>query len=484
MFLKEVINGYNIEEIVGSSDVEINNLCQDHREVREGSMFFCIKGQNSNGETFVKLARNYGAVCVVCERKLELDLIQVVVKDVREAMSAFACNFYGNPSEKLKLIGVTGTNGKTTTCHLISSIIKNSGRKIGVIGTLGIFYEEKYIPPKLTTPDPIFLNRVLKDMADNGVEYVAMEASAHAISLRKLFGLRFCAKVFTNFTPDHLDFFKTMDEYFKAKISFFDDVKHCFAVYNSDDDRVRNSFIKSGKMSFSFGIKNPSDVFAVNIKETLDGTFFTMNVYDEIVEIFCKLNGLFNVCNCLAASAVCYKLGFDADSIKRGLNAVNAVSGRAERVKNEKNKCVFIDYAHTPDGLKQILSSLRKTTKKRLVCLFGCGGNRDKTKRAVMGEIAGEYADFTVLTSDNPRFEDPDAIINDVEKGLKKKTDNYITCEDRRKAIAYALSYIQDGDVLLIAGKGAEDYQEIMGTKLPFNDKKYVLELLRSEDKN
>lgn len=483
MILKELIKGYNVVDVIGQTDIDIAALCHDHREVKSGYAFICIRGEKENGENYAAQAVQNGAICIVTEKALDVKVTQVIVDDAREAMSAFACIFYGNPSEKMQLVGVTGTNGKTTTCHLISEIIKRSGGNVGVIGTLGVFYCGKYIPPKLTTPDPIFLNKILADMERAGVKYVAMEVSAHACALEKIFGLKFAVKIFTNFTQDHLDFFGNMDDYFEAKKSFILAKDKSVAVYNSDDRRIRKSLINSDKINYSFGIENPSDVFAVNITEGLEGISFVMNLFDEIIPVSCNLNGLFNVYNCLAASLACYVLGFSSVQIENGLNGVSAVSGRAESISNKRGKQVFIDYAHTPDGLKQILTTLRKCAKKRLICLFGCGGNRDKAKRYVMGQIAGEYADFCIITSDNPRFEDPNDIINDVEKGLKEKTSNYITCEDRKKAISYALDYIKEGDILLIAGKGAEEYQEIMGTKLPFSDKKCVLDLLSLEDK-
>ena len=473
MLLGDLLKNVECESVIGES-VGISGLSSSAETTNKGDLFFCISGTREDGHDYARGAYSRGAAALVCERPLEINLPQVIVKDSRKAMSLISANFYGNPAEKLKMVGVTGTNGKTTTCHILRNILTAAGHSSGIIGTLGIFYKNVKMAPDLTTPDPIFLQSVLADMVKAGVEYAVMEVSAHAVALRKTEGMRFRVGVFTNCTRDHLDFFGTMDEYKRAKTEFMTD-KFCdFTVFNTDDDAGREAFLKAGKKSLSYGIDGPSDVFAVNVREDLGGTSFVINLFDNVYSVRCRMAGKFSVYNCLAAASCASVLGIPDGDILEGIRLTSGVSGRIEQVKNSANKTIFIDYAHTPDGLGNVLKTLKKCTAGKLICLFGCGGNRDREKRPLMGEIAGELADFTVVTSDNPRYEDPCDIISDVEKGLRKKTDGYITIQDRRSAIKYAVSKTGKDDVLLIAGKGAEEYQEIMGVRHDFSDKRYI----------
>ena len=478
MVLKDIINGLQYERVIGNILVEVTGLCHTDDEVVLGDLFFCISGEKNDGHEFAYEAVSRGASALVCEREIDLPVPQVVVKDVRLAMGVIASQFYGNPKDKLKIIGVTGTNGKTTTCHIIRNVLRFAGHNVGLIGTLGVFYSGVEIAPSLTTPDPIFLHKVFADMLKAGVEYVVMEVSAHAVALRKLKGIRFEVGIFTNCTQDHLDFFGDMDTYAKAKAEFLTSEYCDFTVYNADDERGMSMYLSAGKKALTYGLDNPSDVFAINVKEELSGTAFIMNLFDNVFNVKCRMAGLFSVYNCLAAATGCAVLGVDFDDIVGGIRLTEGVSGRVEMIKNKQNKKIFVDYAHTPDGLKNILQTLKKCTAGQLLCVFGCGGNRDKGKRSVMGEISGEYADFTVLTSDNPRYEEPYDIIGDIETGLRKKTVNYITIQDRKSAIRYAVSKMGENDVLLIAGKGAEEYQEIMGIRHDYSDKKYLQKLL------
>ncbi len=477
MLLSELTDALAEKEVIGG-DAEIEKLCMSDKEAGRGSLYFCIKGNRYDGHDFAQRAVAKGAVAVVCSKKLGLGVPEVVVGDVREAMSLMAGRFYSNPADKMRIIGVTGTNGKTTTCHIIANILKKAGRKVGIIGTLGIKYGKVSIAPEMTTPDPIYLHRIFSDMADDGVEDVVMEVSAHAAALKKIAGIYFDAGVFTNLTEDHLDFFGTMEEYGRAKEEFLSD-KYCdFIVLNGDDEMGRRLYFKSGRKTLSYGIDEPSDVFAVNVKEEINGISFVMNLFDNIYNIRCGMPGVFSVYNCLAAATCCAVLGVDFDDIAEGIRLTEGVKGRVEAVENPLGKKIFIDYAHTPDGLKKILQALRKCTSGRLLCLFGCGGNRESAKRPLMGEIAGEYADFCIVTSDNPRYEDPCDIISDIEKGLRLKTERYITIQDRRAAIKYAVGMMREGDILLVAGKGAEEYQEILGVKHVFSDRQCIEELL------
>ncbi|MBE7089856.1 MAG: UDP-N-acetylmuramoyl-L-alanyl-D-glutamate--2,6-diaminopimelate ligase [Clostridiales bacterium] len=476
MKLSDLIVGLNVKEINGNVDVEINEVKTDSNFVSDGDLFICINGGNFDGHDFVQQAMYYGASAIITERRLQISLPQVVVEDCRIAMSVIASNFYGHPDKKLKLIGVTGTNGKTTTTHIIKKILDLSGIKSGIIGTLGAFYGDKFIEPTLTTPDPLTLYKILKDMLETGVEIVAMEVSAHSLALDKLYGLQFEVAVFTNFTQDHLDYFKTMDEYKKAKLKLFSEFKCKYKVLNADDESYKD-FALASRESISYGIFSPSDVFAMDIVDAGDRSKFILNLFDCVYDVELKLKGEFNVYNALAAVTAVSVVGIRVDDAVYGLENISVVSGRMERIYSN-GFSVYVDYAHTPDGLKKALTTL-KTPENRLVCVFGCGGNRDKTKRKTMGEISGQFADFTIITSDNPRFEEPMDIIYEIEDGIAKVNKNYVAIQDRLQAIEYAINHARNGDVILVAGKGSENYQDILGIKHVFKDKDIIEEIIR-----
>ena len=478
MKLSELIKGLNVKNVVGNVEVDIVEVKTDSNFISEGDLFICISGGNYDGHDFVQQAMYYGASAIITEKELQISLPQVVVEDSRIAMSVIASNFYGHPDKKLKLIGVTGTNGKTTTTHIIKKILDLSGIKSGIIGTLGAFYGDKFIEPTLTTPDPLTLYKILKDMQEYGVEIVAMEVSAHSLALDKLYGLQFEVAVFTNFTQDHLDYFKTMEEYKKAKLKLFRDFNCKYKVLNSDDENY-NDFALASKESVSYGIFNPADVFAMDIKSEENSSKFILNLFDCVYDVDFRLKGEFNVYNALAAVTAVSVVGVRVDDAVYGLENISVVSGRMERVYND-GFSVYVDYAHTPDGLRKALLTL-KTPDNRLVCVFGCGGNRDKTKRKMMGEISGKFADFTVITSDNPRFEEPMEIIYEIEDGIAKVNKNYVAIQDRLQAIEYAINHAKVGDVILVAGKGSENYQDILGIKHTFKDKDIIEEIIRSK---
>lgn len=478
MKLANLIDGIQIKEIIGDVSINISDVKIDSFAVTENDLFICLNGNNFDGHDFIKQAINYGATAVITERKLPISITQVVVENSRIAMSVIAANFYNHPDKKMKLIGVTGTNGKTTTTHIIKKILDVAGVKAGLIGTLGAFYGQTRVEPTLTTPDPLSLYKILNDMYMDGVKVVAMEVSAHALDLNKLYGLEFEAAVFTNLTQDHLDYFKTIEEYKKAKLKFFTDYGCKYKILNSDD-KYYADFADACKNSISYGIFNPADVFAMDVDSTEDGLEFILNLFDCVYDVEIKLKGEFNVYNALAALTATSVVGVSVDDAVKGLESVNTVSGRMEEIyKGEFS--VYVDYAHTPDGLKKALLAL-KNRGERLVCVFGCGGNRDSKKRSIMGEISGEFADYTILTSDNPRYEEPMEIIAQIEKGLVTKSKEYVAVQDRRHAIAYALAHAKKGDVILIAGKGSENYQEVLGIKHVFKDKDIVEEMLRSK---
>lgn len=478
MKLSKLIEKVDVIKIKGDCDLIVNDITCDSKTITKNSLFFCIKGKDFDGHKYVREAEVYGAVAVVTEKEIPTKLTQIIVKDSREAMSVISGNFYGNADKKMKIIGVTGTNGKTTTTNLIKSIIEKAGIPCGVIGTLGAYYLDKHVEPSLTTPDPIILHKILADMYLEGVRIVVMEVSAHAIALKKVHGITFEVGVFTNLTQDHLDYFGDMDSYAKTKLKFFD--KRCkYIVTNSDDD-LGLKIMKTCLGAISYGIKNPSDIFAMDVRCSEKNTTFLLNLFDEIYEVSTPLLGEFNVYNILAAVTVCSLLGISTDETVKNVQSVGCISGRMERVY-DKDFSVFIDYAHTPDGLLKSLTTLKSVCKGRIICVFGCGGNRDKSKRSVMGKISAENADFTVITSDNPRFEEPMEIISEIEKGVLPVSKRYVIVQGRSEGIKYALGYAKKDDFVLIAGKGAENYQEILGIKHPYNDKDIVNEILREE---
>ena len=478
MKLTELIKGVTYREISGKTDLEIKDVSADSNAVSKGGLFVCLSGLNYDGHDFIKQAEDYGCVAAIVERKADSRLTQIVVDDSRKALSEVAAAFYGHADKKMKLIGVIGTNGKTTTTHLIASVLINSGIKCGLIGTLGVFYGNSFREPTLTTPDPLELHKTLAEMYESGVEAVVMEVSAHAVYLKKVYGLDFEIGVFTNLSQDHLDFFGTMENYKHAKTSFFTDNFCKYAVLNGDDETGREIAKNSVGKAITYGIDDPADVFAIDIDERRTDTAFVLNLFDCIYDVILNLIGKYNVYNALAAATACALYGVPPEKVAEGIENLKGVSGRLECVY-DGDFSVYIDYAHTPDGLEKCLSTLKSHTVNRLICVFGCGGNRDKGKRPIMGEISGRYADFTVLTSDNPRYEEPMEILWQVERGIREKTDGYVIVQERSDGIKYALDIAKKGDTVLLAGKGSEKYQEIFGIKRPFCDKDFVKEYLR-----
>ena len=477
MKLNKLIKNLDVEKIIGNTDVEIESICVDSKEVGQNSLFFCIKGENSDGHEFIKQAENYGAIAVVCERQIDTSLTQIIVKNSRIAMSVIASEFYGRADKELKIVGITGTNGKTTTSFMLYEIFKKAGIKCAVIGTLGSFYDGGSIEPSLTTPDPIELHRQFRIMREKNVKVVIMEVSAHALYYDKLHGISFETVVFTNLTQDHLDFFHGMEEYKKAKLKLFNELSSTYVVSNVDDEAGRE-IIKLNKKAISYGVNNPSDVFAISIEQSNKGMKFVINLFDLVYDVDIEFLGEFNVYNALAAATTSALMGVKPDKIIRALNNMQSVSGRLEKVYGQEFS-VYVDYAHTPDGLEKSLKALKQKCEGKLVCVFGCGGNRDKDKRSKMGRISGEVADFTVITSDNPRFEEPMEIMNEIERGMLTVSKNYVLVQERYQAIEYALNLMREKDILLVAGKGCENYQEILGIKRLYNDKDTIEELLR-----
>ncbi len=480
MLLSQLIKGENAA--LYGKDVEIDEIYSHSKKKVKNGLFFCLNGRRLKGDDFVEEAEKFGAAAIVSEAPVKTSLPLVVVPNVRAAYSAFAANFYKNPEKELKITGVVGTNGKTSVTYVLRAILTKAGKKVGVIGTEGSKLGDNDYGGNLTTPDPEDLFRVLREMADDGATHVAMEVSAHAIYYEKVCPITFETLVFTNCTEDHLDFFSDLREYSAVKKSIFLTGKSKNYVINTDDEtglEIANALYGRGAVGvYTYGIYKPSDVFAAMIREEKTGTKFVVNYFDELLDVDTKLLGVFNVYNQLAAITCAKLLGAESDDVVSALSSIKPVAGRMEFVSSFNGADIFVDYAHTPDGLEKSLIFLRKVTSGNLVLVFGCGGDRDAKKRPLMGKTAGDIADFVVLTSDNPRYEDPLAIIRETETGLREATLDYITIVDRRAAIEYAVKELKAGDALLIAGKGAETYQEIMGVKHDFDDKKVVSEII------
>ncbi len=469
MYLSELSGQIQCRKSRRFRDADIAGIAVDSKHILQGDLFVCFAGGEHDGHDFAGEAVEAGAVALVVERELDLPVPQLIVEDGRRAATELSAAFYGHPERKLKIIGITGTNGKTTTAHMLTSILSAAGKTCGNIGTLGIYYANKEISPELTTPDPTFLYKVFADMVESGVEYAVMEVSAHALYFGKTDGIAFEAGIFTNLTEDHLDFFKTMEAYAAAKEKLFEPGRCRFAVLNSDDPEGRK-IEKNCEGAYSYGLENPADVFAVDIRENFDGCSYVINLFDELYDIHLRMTGLHNVYNSMAAAACAKLLGVSVPIIAAGLSGLKRVRGRLEYVARYRGADIFVDFAHTPDGLEKSLTALKRHCAGRLICVFGCGGNRDAAKRPLMGEISARCADFTVLTSDNPRYEDPFDIVVQIEAGVRRVSDRYVIVVDRESAIEYAVDQLREGDVLLIAGKGGENYQEIMGVKHIYND--------------
>lgn len=456
---------------------EITGLTCDSRKVSPGDLYFCLPGLRVDGHSFAQQAADKGAAALVVERKLPVELPQVLVEDARAAMSYMAQCFYGYPARSMKGVGITGTKGKTTTSFLVREIARHAGYKVGLMGTVCTFIGDKEEPASLTTPDPIDVQSLLARMRDAGCDFYVMEVSAHALDLRKLVGMQFDQGVFTNFSQDHLDYFGTMETYRKAKEKFFTPFYLKHAVVNADDEAAPHML---GKVeTTTFGVSKPADAYANDIEIHESGVSFVLSWKDVRLPLHLHISGIFNVYNSMAAAVACLEMGMDPEKVKEGLEAVTVVPGRIEPLPTHTPYRVILDYAHSPASLESILKTIREFTRGRLICLFGCGGGRDKEKRPIMGEISGRLADFSILTSDNPRLEQPMDILNAIEAGIKPTGAPYVVIENRREAIRYAMQMGQPGDVIVLAGKGHETYQDIGGQKLPFDEKVVVRELLR-----
>lgn len=462
--------------IRGDGGVPVIDLASDSREVTPGALFLCVPGQHADGHAFVSQALGAGAVALVVERWLDADVPQALVPSVREAMGPISAVAFADPASSMATVGVTGTNGKTTVTYLLASIFEAAGWTSGLVGTTGASVAGETVSLARTTPEAPDIHRLLSRMRDRGVRGVALEVSSHALEQHRVDGVVFDVAVFTNLSQDHLDYHATMDAYFEAKARLFTPQLAQRAVVNADDPFGRRLLRDVGIPATTFGIRSGADLQARDVLVTRDGIECTM----DHVAIRSRLRGAFNVENLLAAAAAARSLGIDDDLIRQGIAALREVPGRMEPIEAGQDFLVVVDYAHTPDSIRSVLRASRPLTSGRLILVFGCGGDRDRAKRSPMGAAATANADLTVVTTDNPRSEDPLAIISEVEPGAKEGGGAFLVEPDRRTAIRLALGEATAGDVVVIAGKGHEPFQEFRDATIPFDDRVVTREELEA----
>lgn len=473
MKLEKILDGIEVKGQI--PDVEVTDVTQNSKAVKEGSLFVCIKGNSFDGHNFASEMLQNGAAAVVCERDLGLEK-QVVVENTRALFSSMCANFYSRPAEKLKIVGITGTNGKTTTAFLVKQILENAGKKVGLIGTIQNMVGDEIYPAKFTTPDPQELQKLFSLMVEADCEYCVMEASSQALAQERLNGVHFDVAAFSNLTQDHLDYHKTWENYFNAKRKLFENCD--IAITNADDENGLKIVDGLPCKVLTYAVNtNNADYVAKAVNLTASGSRYEV-VCDKIGRVNCPIPGRFSVYNSLCAVVIALALGLEFNTVLASVPKRKGVKGRIEVVPTNKDFTIIIDYAHSPDGLKNILSSLREITDSRIITVFGCGGDRDKTKRPLMGEIVSQLSDYAVVTSDNPRSEDPDAIIEDILVGMKIPKKYYKVITNRKEAIKYAIENAKKGDIVLLAGKGHETYQILKDGTIHFDEREVVAEIL------
>jgi UDP-N-acetylmuramoylalanyl-D-glutamate--2,6-diaminopimelate ligase (EC 6.3.2.13) len=453
---------------------KIKGITQNSKEVQEGWVFVAIKGSSTDGHNFVQEALSRGASLVFVERDVGIKDERInKVEDTRRLLGELANQFFGRPSERLKVVGITGTNGKTTSSHLVESVLNAGGIPTGLIGTIYYRFKDKiYEYEGRTTPDPIQWHRTLKQMLEDGAEAVACEVSSHALDQRRVWGTKFFITAFTNLSQDHLDYHGSMENYFRAKLRLFVEYSQEYSLINIDDEYGRRILEELKGKAITYG--REGNLRIIDFETSIEGSKLTLEWEGRTYKFFSNLRGEFQAYNLSLGILVGFLFGLDAETIQQGVKRV-IVPGRFETFFKE-GKLAIVDYAHTPDALEKVLITARRLTKDKLWVVFGAGGNRDKTKRPLMGKVAEKWADFVVITSDNPRWEEPEAIIEDILKGIEQKKKVFVQ-KDRKEAIKFALQNAKEGDVVLIAGKGHEDYQEIKGVKYPFKDQDVVKEV-------
>ena len=502
MELTRLLEGVQIRKMTGSPCREVGGIAYHSRQIKEGFLFAAIRGLKSDGHRFIEEALQRGAEAVLLEEERDIPRgAMIVVPDSRKALAAVASNFYGNPSSKIKLIGVTGTNGKTTITYLLESVFRRAGHPTGVIGTINYRFGQTAVPAPNTTPESLDLQRTLGEMVEEGMTHVIMEVSSHGLDLDRVYGCQFDGAIFTNLTTDHLDYHPSMDHYFESKRKLFSESllmspkSGRFAVSNQDDPRGEAIVRGIDLPVYRYGLSPSCPITAEGVTSTFEGLSCEIKTPNGSFPIRSRLIGSFNLYNILASVAAGMAMHIPPEILKEGIESQNGVPGRLERVENRKGIRLFVDYAHTPDALERALSGLTAILEEtreapgedeKIVTVFGCGGDRDRTKRPMMGEAAGKRSDLVILTSDNPRTEDPLAILGEIENGVRRaglepwnpeeartrrQRKGYLKIPDRREAIRTAVGLVHPLDVLLIAGKGHEDYQIVGTKKSPFDDR-------------
>ena len=481
--LSDILYKTRLEEIIGSTNVAISSVTFDSRKVKKDSLFIATRGTASDGHHYIELAIESGAVAIVCEdlpETLKENVTYVKVLDSSASLGYIACNFYDNPSEKLKLVGITGTNGKTTTVTLLFNLFRGLGYNVGLLSTVENKINTTVIPSTHTTPDALALNELLSKMVEAGCQYAFMEVSSHAIVQHRITGLKFTGAAFSNITHDHLDYHKTFEEYIRAKKLFFDNLQDdAFALTNKDDRNGMVMLQNTKAKKYSYGLKSIADFKCRVVENHLNGLLLSI----DNQEVWVKLIGSFNAYNVLVVYAISQLLKQDRVQVLTTLSNLNSVEGRFQYIKSKTGIVAIVDYAHTPDALKNVLETIKdiRTGNEQVITLAGCGGDRDAAKRPIMAQIACEYSNKVILTSDNPRSENPEDILNQMQAGINpvdaKKT---LRISDRKEAIRTAVAFAKEGDIILIAGKGHEKYQEINGIKHPFDDFEIVKEIFNN----
>ena len=490
MKLGQLLDYTEVLAWAGDPEREISQVCYDSRQVEEGALFVAVPGFKTDGHRYIEQALSKRAAAVVIEDAAyrSPDYAWLQVPYARKALADLSNAVYGFPGSRLNIIGVTGTNGKTTTTNLIMAVLEAGGHKPGLIGTLYSKVGGEIIPVRHTTPEAPDLHRLLAAFLEKGADYAVMEVSSHALDLYRVRGMEFDVAVFTNLTQDHLDYHQTMEEYLAAKGKLFAGLgvkpvkqRRKFAIINSDDPHAGKLIDMTSAPVITYGVRQAADVRAVNVKVTAKGAGFILKYTDRELPVNLKITGLFNVYNALAAIAVGLVEGIRAETIIDALEKIAGIAGRFERVEEGQDFTVIVDYSHTPDSLENCLKTARELAEGRIITVFGCGGDRDRAKRPLMGEIAGRLSDFTFVTSDNPRSEDPQDIINEIIPGLAKTAapDQYMQVPDRREAIFRAVQEAREKDIVIIAGKGHEDYQIIGDKVIPFDDREVAREAIK-----
>ena len=479
--LSTLISGIDYRLKSGSPDIEISGLSCDSRSVKKGYLFIAVSGNDHDGHNFIKQAVKKGASSVILERDVEIkqDVVKIIVPNTRSLVSKLASRFYMYPSSRVKVVGITGTNGKTTSSYLIEAILSKKGITSGLIGTIDYHFQDKIISAKNTTPGAIDLQFFLNKMVSNKIDCLVLEVSSHALDQHRVDHIDFDIGLFTNLTQEHLDYHQTMERYFEAKANLFDLLSvNASAVINIDDPRGKELVSRTKANVLSYAIDNQADIRAEIKQMSLGGTIFKLESPRGKIDIETGLIGTFNAYNLLGAIGVALAMGIDLRTIKSAIAEFKVVPGRLEAIETSRPIKVFVDYAHTDNALESLLSTLRKFAPARIITVFGCGGERDKSKRPLMGRLAQTFSDYTILTSDNSRRENPAEIIDQIESGMNTAEANYELEMDRYQAIKKAIAWARDNDIVVIAGKGHEAYQAVNGERISFDDRQVTREIL------